>query len=140
LSGRTKNAPSWPIATRSLGKLQSGCEEESMANKKFSLPLGKVLMFNLKGKAIEESADERDVRAYLIEKGYFEVLSNGTVSFDQINIEGVPFMKFADWVGENSFKSAEERNKAFNALAVSDNPPNWMRALLSKRSHGGGAA
>jgi hypothetical protein len=109
--------------------------------KKFSLPLGKVLMFNLKGKAIEESADERDVRAYLIEKGFANVRSDGSVSFDRLHISLEPSLRFTDWLEANRFQSKEERDKAFHALAASPNPPRWMvRFLKGSQPPQGGAA
>jgi hypothetical protein len=82
------------------------------AAKKFVPPFAKVLLFNVEGKVVVENAEDR---AYLIEKGH-----------PTLDVKFASGMKFLDWEKEHSFKTEEERDKAFNALAASPNPPRWM--------------
>ncbi len=89
--------------------------------KKFALPPAKILIFNLKGKAIED-IDSRDDFAYLAKRG-----------FTHVSTDLVPNMRLADWARS---KSSEEINKAFNALAASPNPPRWMVRLLKRPQQG----
>ncbi len=86
---------------------------------KFVPPPARLLIFNLAGKSVED-IDYYDDCAYLAKKGYSP--ASRTL---------VPCLQGLDWEEQNSFKNAEEKNKAFAALAASPNPPRWIVRFLA---------
>lgn len=107
------------LVASAVAKRTKAKRKEKPTAKKFVPPPAKLLIFNLAGKAVED-IDYYDDCAYLAKKGF----SLGSRMM-------VPALQEIDWEKQNSFKSAEEREKAFAALAASPNPPRWMVRFLA---------
>lgn len=97
-------------------------EKPKEAVKTFVPPPAKLLIFNLKGKAVED-IDSRDDWAYLAKKGF---------SSPCVGTDLVPHMQLTDWCASNNFKSEEERDKALNALWAFPNAPRWVVRLQNR--------
>jgi hypothetical protein len=95
-------------------------EKPEETAKKFTPPLAKLLIFNLEGKAVED-IDFRDDCAYLAKKGFHYPASA---------VDLVPHMQWTDWMKENSSKTDQELDKAFNALRSSPNHPRWVDRVI----------